>query len=114
QTVTAAASVALVAACRAAIERGRIRAMEHEGKGKAQGKDNEVSSSLSQGGSSGKSAPDSASASSAGVDKGKREVRPRPGLLAPPPQLVVAPSWYLARWYMEIAQACPRLRIKVW
>lgn len=45
--------------------------------------------------------------------KGMRALRPRPGRLAPPPQLVVVPSWAMSRWYMELAQCCPRLVIKV-
>ncbi|CAN0298342.1 unnamed protein product, partial [Discosporangium mesarthrocarpum] len=39
---------------------------------------------------------------------------PRPGLLAPPPQLVAVPACGLARWHMELALACPRLQVRVW
>lgn len=45
--------------------------------------------------------------------KGMRLIRPRPGRLAPPPQLVVVPSWAMVRWHMELVQGCPRLVVKV-
>ena len=53
------------------------------------------------------------SSSKASAEKGPRIPLPRPGTLAPPPQLVVVPSWAMAKWHMELTEACPRLVVKV-
>ncbi|CAM9508167.1 unnamed protein product, partial [Scytosiphon promiscuus] len=130
KTVIAAASVALVAACRTAVEAGRTdvflaqqqkRLAEKAVTGEAKVKETGAAAPATGSAASGKTAtgadtkggvPSAGKASS--PSKGMRVVRPRPGRLAPPPQLVVVPAGALARWHMELAQACPRLVVKVW
>ncbi|CAN0115477.1 unnamed protein product, partial [Ectocarpus sp. 13 AM-2016] len=127
KTVTAAATVAMVAACRSVVETERTdiflaqerkRLSEHFVKGEAE-ESGAASGASSAGGAGSKSQGAAAkgggtSAKASPPRQGTLAMRPRPGSLAPPPQLVVVPSWAMARWHMELAQACPRLVIKVW